>query len=83
MAACFDSYLFPASKQPNCTPEELQSDEEQDVRLVEIMRDSILPHAGEMPKVFVLQVVSILNRGSIHSATSASPVGKFGLKTYV
>ena len=77
LAACLDSYLFPVSKQPNCAPEELPTDEEQDVRLVEIMRDSILPYAGEMPKVFVLQVVSILNRGSIHSATSASPVGEF------
>lgn len=50
------------------------------MRLVEVMRDAILPYAGEMPKVFVLQVVSILNRGSIHSATSASLVGERALQ---
>jgi hypothetical protein len=77
LAACFESYLFPVSKLPNVSSDELQADEECDVSLVEIMRNAILPHAGELPKVFVLQIVSILNRGSIHSATSASPVGTY------
>ena len=60
--------------------EELQQDEMLDVKLVHIIRDNILPYANEMPKVFVLQIVSILNRGSIHSATSISPVGKLTLE---
>lgn len=51
------------------------SDESYDVRLINLIRDSILPHAGSaMPKEFVLQVVSLLNKGSIHSAAGSSPV---------
>ena len=63
--------------------EELQQDEMLDVKLVHIIRDNILPFANEMPKVFVLQIVSILNRGSIHSATSISPVGKLTLELHI
>jgi len=74
LALCLEGYLFPNCSQLMVSVEELQQDELLDVKLVHIIRDSILPFANEMPKVFVLQIVSILNRGSIHSATSISPV---------
>lgn len=77
LALCLEGYLFPNCNQLMVSVEELQHDEMLDVGIVHIIRDNILPFANEMPKVFVLQIVSILNRGSIHSATSISPVGKF------
>lgn len=58
------------------TLEEQQHDESFDVLIVELIRDFVLPYASQIPKEFVLQVVSILNRGSIHSATTSSPIGQ-------
>lgn len=81
LALCLEGYLFPNCSQLMVSVEELQQDEMLDVKLVHIIRDNILPFANEMPKVFVLQIVSILNRGSIHSATSISPVGKLSLES--
>jgi len=72
-----EDFLFPMSKPPaNQTTEEQLKDEGFDVKVVELVRDSILPYASQTPKEFVLQVVSILNRGSIHSATANNPIGK-------
>ncbi|RWS29632.1 hypothetical protein B4U80_05162, partial [Leptotrombidium deliense] len=75
LANCLEGFLFPSTKlSPNASLEDQQLDESLDVKVVEVIRDSILPYAGQMPKEFVLQIVSILNRGSIHSATSDSPI---------
>jgi hypothetical protein len=75
LANTLEGFLFPNTRpSPTQTMEEQQIDEALDVKVVELIRDSILPYAGQMPKEFVLQVVSILNKGSIHSATSGSPV---------
>lgn len=46
------------------------------LQVIQLIRECILPHAGKMPKVFVLRIVALLNKGSIHSATSSAPVGK-------
>ena len=78
LALTLEEFLFPASKPPmNQTTEEQYMDEAYDVKVVELIRDSILPYASQTPKEFVLQVVSILNRGSIHSATTNSPIGLY------
>ena len=71
-----EEFLFPNSK-PTATQtvEEQQRDESYDVSLVELMRDFVLPHASQIPKESVVQIVSILNRGSILSATTSSPIG--------
>lgn len=77
LATCLEGFLFPNSRVPiNTTFEEQQLDESLDVKVVHMIRDHILPFAGQMPKEFVLQAVSLLNKGSIHSATSNSPVGE-------
>ena len=77
LALCFEGFLFPASKpSSNQTLEEQQFDESLDVRVVELIRDSIMPFAAQIPREFVLQIVSLLNKGSIHSATNSSPVGQ-------
>lgn len=76
LALTLEDFLFPTSKPPAIqTMDEQQKDEGFDVKVVELIRDSILPFASETPQEFVLQVVSILNRGSIHSATANSPIG--------
>jgi len=42
-----------------------------------MMRDDILPYASNMPKEFVERIMSILNKGSIHSTSSDSFIGKY------
>ncbi|CAG2179736.1 unnamed protein product, partial [Oppiella nova] len=87
LALCFDGFLFPVSKPASTqtleeqqfdesldTLEEQQFDESLDVKIVELIRDSIMPFAAQIPQEFVLQIVSLLNKGSIHSATNSSPV---------
>ena len=77
LALSFEGFLFPTSKPPaNQTLEEQQFDESLDVKVVELIRDQIMPFAAKIPKEFLLQTVSLLNKGSIHSATNSSPVGK-------
>ena len=69
-------FLFLTSKPPaNQTLEEQQLDES-DVKVVELIRDQIMPFAAKIPKEFLLQTVSLLNKGSIDSATNSLPVGK-------
>lgn len=65
-----DKFLFPATA---CTIEdrgidEIVLDEAIDCQIIEMIRDDILPHAEQIPQQFVLDVVKMLNKGSIHSA---------------
>lgn len=74
LALTFEGCLFPASKPPPTQSlEEQQVDESLDVKVVEVIRDHIMVHAQQIPKEFLLQTVSILNRGSIHSPSITSP----------
>jgi C-terminal region of Mon2 protein len=50
-------------------------DEAIDCQVIEQLRDEVLPYSGEIPHQFILNVVVLLNKGSIHSATSASNSG--------
>lgn len=67
-----DKFLFPANA---CTIEdrgidEIVLDEAIDCQIIEMLRDDILPHAEQIPQQFVLDVVKMLNKGSIHSASA-------------
>lgn len=53
--------------------DELVLDEAIDCQLIEQLRDEVLPFSGEIPHQFILNVVVLLNKGSIHSATAANP----------
>lgn len=53
--------------------DELVLDEAIDCQLIEQLRDEVLPYSGEIPHHFILNVVVLLNKGSIHSATAANP----------
>lgn len=66
-----DKFLFPAAA---CTIEdrgidEMVLDEAIDCQVIEMLRDEILPYADQTPHHFILDIVTILNKGSIHSAT--------------
>lgn len=50
--------------------EEIQADEAVDCQVMELLRDEVLPHSQHIPHQFILRVVMLLNKGSIHSATS-------------
>ena len=49
-------------------------------QMVHLIRDEILPYAGAVPKSFVMRIMDLLNRGSIHSAMSDTFVGKGHIK---
>jgi hypothetical protein len=59
--------------------EEMETDEAVDCRVIEQLRDEVLPHAHTIPKEFTLKVVVLLNKGSIHSATHTSTSGNCNL----
>ncbi|KAK7789330.1 hypothetical protein R5R35_012807 [Gryllus longicercus] len=71
LAETLDQFLFPKSfpTMEQC-PEEIQADEAVDCQVIELLRDEVLPHSHTIPKEFVLKVVVLLNKGSIHSAGS-------------
>lgn len=48
------------------------ADEATDCQLIELLRTEILPYSSNIPKQFILKVVVLLNRGSIHSATNTN-----------
>lgn len=69
-----DQFLFPKSV---CVVEdrgldELVLDEAIDCQVIELIRDEILPYSQEIPQQFILDAVVLLNKGSIHSATTGS-----------
>lgn len=43
-----------------------------DCQIIDILRTEILPYSANIPKEFILKVVILLNKGSIHSATNAN-----------
>ncbi|XP_037044984.1 protein MON2 homolog isoform X3 [Bradysia coprophila] len=74
LSETIDKFLFPSSV---CTIEdrgidEIVLDETIDCQVIELLRDEVLPHSHEIPHQFILNVVVILNKGSIHSATTST-----------
>lgn len=47
-------------------------DETIDCQVIELLRDEVLPYAHEMPHQFIMQIVVLLNKGSIHSASDSN-----------
>ncbi|KAL3172774.1 hypothetical protein MRX96_038965 [Rhipicephalus microplus] len=75
LAATLEEFLFSSSNPPPTQSlEDQQCDEMLDCKVVQLIRESILPHSSHVPKDFVLKIVALLNKGSIHSATSSTPV---------
>ena len=47
---------------------------------MQLIRDDILPFANSVPQEFIVKLMNILNRGSIHSATATSFIGQYRSK---
>ncbi|XP_078678105.1 protein MON2 homolog isoform X1 [Branchiostoma floridae x Branchiostoma belcheri] len=76
LGLALDDFLFskhPAP--PTLSVEQHQKDEAIDVQMVELMRQDILPHADNIPAEFTRKIISLLNKGSIHSTTFGIPEG--------
>ncbi|XP_055685383.1 protein MON2 homolog [Lutzomyia longipalpis] len=71
LADTLDQFLFPKSV---CTIEdrgleEIVLDEAIDCQVIELLRDEVLTFSSEIPQEFILNVVVLLNKGSIHSVS--------------
>uniref|UniRef100_A0A6B0VF32 Protein MON2 homolog n=1 Tax=Ixodes ricinus TaxID=34613 RepID=A0A6B0VF32_IXORI len=75
LATTLEEFLFSSSNPPPTQSlEDQQCDEMLDCKVVQLIRECILPESSHVPKDFVLKIVALLNKGSIHSATSSTPV---------
>ncbi|GFN84314.1 protein mon2 homolog [Plakobranchus ocellatus] len=73
LAGLFEDFLFsPHGCPPTLSVEDFQRDEALDCRLIRLIREDILPHAAHLPPDFMVSVMGLLNKGSIHSTTSDS-----------
>uniref|UniRef100_A0A3Q1GCN1 Protein MON2 homolog n=1 Tax=Acanthochromis polyacanthus TaxID=80966 RepID=A0A3Q1GCN1_9TELE len=68
LANAFEDFLFTKSTPPdNLSIQEFQKNEAIDVEVVQLISTEILPFANFIPKDFVGQIMTMLNKGSIHS----------------
>ncbi|XP_064417663.1 protein MON2 homolog isoform X3 [Latimeria chalumnae] len=75
LASTIEEYLFSKSSPPdNLSIQEFQKNESIDVEVVQLISTEILPFANFIPKDFVGQIMSMLNKGSIHSQSSSFTV---------
>ncbi|KAI7811623.1 protein MON2 homolog isoform X1 [Triplophysa rosa] len=72
LANAFEDFLFTKSTPPdNLSIQEFQGNEAVDVEVVQLISAEILPFANFIPKEFVGRIMSMLNKGSIHSQSSS------------
>lgn len=72
LANSFEDFLFTKSSPPdNLSIQEFQKNEAIDVEVVQLISSEILPFANFIPKDFVGQIMTMLNKGSIHSQSSS------------
>lgn len=72
LASTLNQFLFPKSPTPaDRGLDDLIADEATDCQLIELLKNEVLPYSCSIPKYFVLKVIVLLNKGSIHSATNA------------
>lgn len=71
LAQTLEDFLFSKSPSlPTLSVEDFQRDETIDCKVVQLIRDDILPHACSMPPDFVKKIMQLLNKGSIHATPS-------------
>ena len=72
LSTTLDAFLFSPSPPPaNHSGEEAESDERIDCQVIELIREEILPYASSTPSDFVVSIMVLLNKGSIHSASGS------------
>ncbi|KAJ8914767.1 hypothetical protein NQ315_013270 [Exocentrus adspersus] len=80
LSTTLNDFLFPntcASADKGL--EEMIADEATDCQIIELLRTEVLPYSKNIPKEFIMQVVILLNKGSIHSATNVKTDGDIEL----
>lgn len=78
LADTLNDFLFPSHCAPSLGDkglEEMVSDEQTDCQIIELLRTEVLPFSNSIPKEFIMKVVILLNKGSIHSATNVKNDG--------
>ncbi|CAH0562136.1 unnamed protein product [Brassicogethes aeneus] len=71
LAVTLNDFLFPNACPPSDKGlDEMVLDETTDCQIIELLKTEVLPHSSCIPKEFIMQVVILLNKGSIHSATN-------------
>ena len=77
VTATLDTFLFPATKPPSeRTPEEITEDERIDCSIIEFLKENVLEQPTLFPHSFILSIMVILNKGSIHSHYSGQDVNR-------
>uniref|UniRef100_A0A4W3HLZ4 Protein MON2 homolog n=1 Tax=Callorhinchus milii TaxID=7868 RepID=A0A4W3HLZ4_CALMI len=72
LANSFEDFLFTKSTPPdNLSIQEFEKNENIDVEVVQLISTDILPYANFIPKDFVGQIMTMLNKGSIHSQSTS------------
>ena len=72
-----DTFLFPNVKPTNdWKPEDLVEDEEIDVKVIEFLRSKVLDQPSLYPHSFILSIMVLLNKGSIHSNCSGQDLNR-------
>ncbi|XP_078075818.1 protein MON2 homolog isoform X1 [Mustelus asterias] len=72
LANTFEDFLFTKSTPPdNLSIQEFEKNENIDVEVVQLISTDILPYANFIPKEFVGQIMTMLNKGSIHSQSTS------------
>lgn len=72
LASAFEDFLFTKSTSPdNLSIQEFQKNEAIDVEVVQLISTEVLPFANFIPKDFVGKIMTMLNKGSIHSQSSS------------
>uniref|UniRef100_A0A8R1YAA6 Protein MON2 homolog n=1 Tax=Pristionchus pacificus TaxID=54126 RepID=A0A8R1YAA6_PRIPA len=65
VADTLNNFLFTKNINVRLSPDERRRDEFIDCQMIDLLRTEILPYSASLPTVFITQVISILNKGSI------------------
>jgi len=72
-----DSFLFPKVLPPqDRAPEQCVEDEAVDCNIIEFLKDQVLDKPSLFPHSFILSIMVILNKGSIHSHSSTEDINQ-------
>ncbi|GMR48422.1 hypothetical protein PMAYCL1PPCAC_18617 [Pristionchus mayeri] len=65
IADALNNFLFTKNVNVRLSPDERRRDEFIDCQMIDLLRTEILPYSSSLPTVFITQIISILNKGSI------------------
>ena len=72
-----DTFLFPSVKPPSDrSPDQLAEDEAIDCSVIEFLKNKVLDQPSLFPHSFILSIMVILNKGSIHSHYNGEDLNK-------